>query len=329
MADAPEMKPAYLFHGDDEAKIAATRSRLRARAEREGGPGALELFTGEGRSGPDPDALIGSLPALSLTAERRYLLADGIEAWGKAQAARVVEALAAGVPEATTVVLIAHGKPPAGIAPAVKKAGGEAIACEAPKEREMPSKLVAEAKNRGFRLDPQAARMLVDRLGPSPMRLGNELDRLALWAQEGGVDEVTTEDLEAMVSDTSEQAVWSLADAVVSGDEPGAISLAEKLIAQGESVTGLSYMLSSRLRAAAQASVELEAGKSPKQVADALKMHPYAAKLLVQRAAKRTPDQLIAAVGAIADLEMWTRGGSDYSADVALTLALREATASA
>jgi hypothetical protein len=38
MADAPEMKPAYLFHGDDEAKIAATRARLRARAEREGGP---------------------------------------------------------------------------------------------------------------------------------------------------------------------------------------------------------------------------------------------------------------------------------------------------
>ena len=33
MADA--MKSAYLFSGDDEAKIADTRARLRARAERE------------------------------------------------------------------------------------------------------------------------------------------------------------------------------------------------------------------------------------------------------------------------------------------------------
>jgi DNA polymerase-3 subunit delta len=171
-----------------------------------------------------------------------------------------------------------------------------------------------------------ASRLLVDRLGASPMRLGNELDRLALWAREGGVDTVTVADLEAMISDTSEQAIWSLADAVVSGDERGAISLAEKLIAQGESVTGLSYMLSSRLRAAAQAAMELDAGKTPKQVADGLKMHPYAAKMLVQRAAKRTPEQLTAAVGAIADLEMWTRGGSDYTEDVALTLALRSAT---
>ncbi len=321
-----ELKPAYLFSGGDEAKIAATRSRLRARAEREGGPGALELFTGEGRSGPDPDALIAALPAMSLTAEHRYLLADGVEGWGKAQAGRVIEALAQ-IPEATTVVLIAHGKPPAGLAPAVKVAGGEAISYEAPKEREMPSKLLAEAQQRGFRLEPAAARMLVDRLGAGSMRLGNELDRLALWAAAGEQETVTADDLEAMISDTSEQAVWSLADAVVAGDERGALSLAEKLIAQGESVTGLSYMLSSRLRAAARAAAELEAGKSPKQVAEGLPMHPYAAKMLVQKAGKRTPAQLTNAVGAVADLEMWCRGGSDYSQDVALTLSLRLAAA--
>ena len=45
------------------------------------------------------------------------------------------------------------------------------------------------------------------------MRLGNELERLALWAGEGG--EVTAEDLEAMIADTSEATVWSLADALL------------------------------------------------------------------------------------------------------------------
>jgi DNA polymerase-3 subunit delta len=313
------MKPAYLFSGDDEAKLAATRGRLRERAEREGGPGALETFAGEGRSGPDPDALIASLPAMSLTAERRYLLADGVEGWGKAQIGRVTEALAA-VPDETTVVLIAHGKAPTALAKAVKAAGGEAIAHEAPKARQMPSKLVAEAKQRGFALEPDAARLLVDRLGANPLRLSNELDRLSLWAGEGG--KVTAEDLNAMIADTTEAAVWSLADAVVEGDPAGSLAIAETLIGQGESVTGLSYMLSSRLRAAAGAAAELEAGKPPKQVADGLKMHPYAAKMLVQRLGGRSSRQLRDAVGAVADLEMWCRGGSDYTEDVALTLAL-------
>jgi DNA polymerase-3 subunit delta len=320
----PEMKSAYLFSGDDEAKLAATRGRLRERAEREGGPGALEMFTGEGRSGPDPDALIASLPAMSLTAERRYLLADGVEAWGKAQIGRVAEALAA-VPDETTVVLIAHGKAPAALAKAVKAAGGEAIAHEAPKARQMPSKLVAEAEQRGFALEPDAATLLVDRLGANPMRLTNELDRLRLWAGAGGA--VTAEDLNAMIADTTEAAIWSLADAVVEGDQAGSLTIAETLIGQGESVTGLSYMLSSRLRAAAAAADELEAGKPPKQVADGLKMHPYAAKMLVKRLGDRSSRQLRDAVGAVADLEMWCRGGSDYTEDVALTLALKRAAA--
>jgi DNA polymerase III delta subunit len=64
------IKPAYLIGGTDVGKIDAALTRLRARAEREGGPGALESFaTGDGPS--DPDALIAAIPSMSLMAERR------------------------------------------------------------------------------------------------------------------------------------------------------------------------------------------------------------------------------------------------------------------
>ena len=43
---ADGMQALYLIGGTDEAKIDATRSRLRARAEREGGAAALEVFDG-------------------------------------------------------------------------------------------------------------------------------------------------------------------------------------------------------------------------------------------------------------------------------------------
>ena len=318
-----EIKPAYLIAGDDEAKIARTRERLRARAEREGGPGALELFAaGDGRRAPDAEALVGSLAAISLTASRRYLLADGVEGWGKGDVERVCEALSPLPPE-LTLVLVAHGKAPAKLTKAVEAAGGEVLSFSAPRERDLPKRLVSEAAELGFKLDPGAARVLVDRLGPRPLRLRNELERLALWAGEGGG--VQAADLEAMISDTSEEAMWSLADAVVEGEQAKVLATAERLVAQGASLPHIVYSLAPRLRQALQASRELEAGRSPKEVAGDLAMHPYAATMLVAKVRGRTPADLDAAIRALADLELWSRGGSDYPEAVALTLALSRA----
>ena len=317
-----EIKPAYLIAGDDEAKIARARQRLRARAERDGGPGALELFeAGEGRRAPDADALLGSLNAISLTASHRFLLADGIEGWGKRDAEAVAEALGS-VPPDTTVVLIAHGKPPAPLKKAVEKTGGEVLAYDAPRERELPRQLVGQAADLGFTLDLEAARMLVARLGPRSLRLRNELERLALWS---GGGRVGPEEIQETIADTSEEAIWSLADAIVAGDEAETLRVAESLVAQGEALPRIVYSLAPRLRQALRASRELEGGRSPKDVASGLSMHPYAAKLLVQRVRGRSPADIDRAIRAVADLEVDSRGGSDYEGGVALTLALKAA----
>jgi DNA polymerase III delta subunit len=318
-----EMKSAYLIVGTDEAKIARARGRLRERAEREGGPGALELFeAGEGRRAPDIEAVAGSLAAISLIASRRYLLVDGVDSWGKADAKLAIDALGQ-IPPDTTVALVAHGKAPAGLDKAVKAAGGEVLTFEAPRERELPKQLVAEARDLGFELDPGAARLLVERLGPRPMRLRTELERLALWAGDGGA--VGVEDLHAMVTDTSEEAIWTLADALVARDEAATIALAEQLVAQGEALPRIVYSLAPRLRQALRAASELEAGKPAAEVAKGLSMHPYAAKMLVAKVKGRTPDDLGASIRALADLELWSRGGSDYPERAAFTLSLRRA----
>jgi DNA polymerase III subunit delta len=320
--DEQGMKPSYLLSGDDAAKLSAALARLRARAEREGGPGALETFESVGGGGPDADALVGSIPALSLTAERRYLLADGVERW-KAPQVKLISAALASAPEDVTVVLISHGAAPKGLAEAVSSTGGEAIAYGAPRRRELPSWLVAGARERGFALAPQAARVLLSRLGESTVRLGSELDRLALWAGDRG--SVGVEDVEAMTSDTSERAGWALGDAIVARDREAAVGTADELLAQGEAVTPMVYGMASRLRNAHRAASELEAGRAPAQVQAGLPMAPYPAKMLVQSVRGVDPDELSGAIGAVADLEWWSRGGSDYSDEVAMTLAVRRA----
>lgn len=287
---AADLRPLYLIAGTDQAKIDATRARLRARAERDGGVAALEVFEpSEGKGAPDHEALLSAIPAMSLTESRRYLLADGVERWRDRQLDAVAAAIA-DLPPDLTVVLVARDKAPAKLVKAVKSAGGEAHHFEAPSARQMPRALVAEAAQRGFSLDTDAARMLVDRMGAGPVRLGHELDRLALWAGEGG--EVTADDLDAMVADTSEAIVWSLADALQARNPAAALAIAERLISQGENVTGMIYALASRIR-------------------------------------RSRGEDMSDAMVALADLEVWCRGGADYGDELALTLALRRAAGAA
>ena len=188
----------------------------------------------------------------------------------------------------------------------------------------MPRTLVADAKRLGFRLDPAAARLLVERMGTSPVRLHNELERLALWAGEGG--EVSAADLGEMIADTSEAAVWSLSDAVIEADAAKALRIAEQLTSQGESVTGLIYGLASRLRGACAAAAMLEEGMPRREVESQLKMHPYAAKQLVGRLGDVEVSDLRLATETLAQLELWCRGEADYGDSLALTLSLRSAT---
>jgi DNA polymerase-3 subunit delta len=328
------MKPAYLITGTDEAKIAAALRRLRERAEREGGPASLESYgSPDAGAAPDLEGLIAAIPAMSLMATRRYLVADGIERAPAAAVKALIEALGALPPE-LTVVLVERRQPgrdraakkPSGLAEAVTAAGGDVLSYDAPTARELPSRLVAEARERGFALEAGAARLLVERMGENTVRLRGELDRLAMWAGPDG--EVTSEDLEAMIADTSEEVAWALSDALVAGDEAAALLAAERLSSQGESVTPLVYGAAKRLRDAHQALAMLEAGRSQAEVERALPMHPYAAKMLVRQVRGGSPGDIREAIRAVAELEWWTRGGSEYPGDVALTLTVRRAAGS-
>jgi DNA polymerase III delta subunit len=102
------------------------------------------------------------------------------------------------------------------------------------------------------------------------------------------------------------------------------MAIGERLIEQGENVTGLIYGLASRLRKACAALSRLEQGETPKRVETSLGMHPYAAKQLVARLRHRELADLQEATCVLADLEVWCRGGADYGDELALTLALRK-----
>ena len=83
-----------------------------------------------------------------------------------------------------------------------------------------------------------------------------------------------------------------------------------RLREQGERLAGLTYLMASRLREALAVALRLQAGESAAEVRRGLRMPPRAAERFIKDVARAEPERLRAALAALADLEIDTRGGS-------------------
>jgi DNA polymerase-3 subunit delta len=304
----PSFRPAYLIHGDDHGRIGERRARLRAMAESESGAGGVELLEGDDCT---PDAVAAALCAMTFALGRRFVIADGVERWKDADVGVVAEAMKGLDPDSLTVAFFGREegryKIPAALRKAVEAAGGQ-IAEEANvKPRELPRWLIARASELGVVLDQQGARALIAHVGDRQQRLQRELEKLAL--EHGAGARLGVEEVEQSSAGSAERKTWTLADALVAGDERTATRALLELRQQGERVPGLLYGMVRRLRDALAIAEALAAGHPAAQVKKGLRMPSFAADRLVADVAKRDVEAFRRALELMADLELESRGG--------------------
>ncbi|HWT22479.1 MAG TPA: DNA polymerase III subunit delta [Solirubrobacteraceae bacterium] len=304
----PAFKPAYLIHGDDHGRIAERRARLRAMAEAESGAGGVEVLEGDACT---PDAVAAALSAMTFCFGRRFVIADGVERWKEADVGPVAKALAGADSELLTVAFFGREegrfKAPEALHKAVKKAGGPIAEESAVKPRELPKWLVARAAELGIVLDTQGARALVAQVGDRQQRLLRELEKLALEHGEGA--RLGAEEVQASSSSSAERRLWTLADALVAGDERTATRTLLDLRTQGERLPGLLFGMVRRLRDALAIAEALAAGEPPAQIRKRLRMPSFAADRLIADVTKRDVEAFRRALELMADLELESRGG--------------------
>ena len=318
LIEVPGFKPVYLICGDDDAKIDAWRARVRRRAEEENGPGALEVFDATCQP---PEELAVALTSLTFATGTRYLLADGVQAWKAGDLDPLERALGTPVDD-TVVVLIARGKPPARLAKAVGKLGGEQREYEAPKPWQLPRWAQERAQEEGLHLDQEAAKTLVAIVGASQQRLAREIEKLALAAHPRA--QLNADEVRELAAGESTDQVYALADALVARDRTAALRLAERLTCADERPSRLMFPLVRRLRDVHRATELLDAGMPEAKVAGAMKMPPWIAKRTLGQARKADRDGLERALCAFAELEVELRGGGaglDEETAFSLTLA--------
>jgi DNA polymerase-3 subunit delta len=172
---------------------------------------------------------------------------------------------------------------------------------------DLPKWLRQQANQLELDLDKDGAKALVAQVGDRQQRLLRELEKLAL--EHGSGARLGVEEIDQSSASSAERKTWTLADALVAGDEKAATRALLELRAQGERVTGLLYQMVRRLRDALAIAEALQAGKPAAQVKKTLRMPSFAADRLIADVAKRDVEAFRRALELMADLELETRGG--------------------
>ena len=109
---------------------------------------------------------------------------------------------------------------------------------------------IATAQHAETKMDPDAARQLVDALGSDMMLVASELEKLLLYTW--GRGRITLGDVETMVLGAKQRSLYELTDAISSHDKPRALALLHGLLnssdAGEDAAIGHLYMLSRTFR---------------------------------------------------------------------------------
>jgi len=324
-----ELKPAYLIHGDDHGAVAERRAGLRALAEaQEGGGASVEVLEGEAGT---PAGVADALAAMTLAIGRRVIIVEGVERWREDDVKKHLAAAVAQMPPDTTLALFAReearAKAPAALHDAVRRAGGQIVAQMTVKPWELAKWAREQAARMGLSLDAAAAKALVAQVGERQQRLLRELEKLALEGDPAEADAATAgtaaagaprhigvQDIERRAAHSTEWRAYALADALVGADGREATRSYLRLREQGERLSGLTYLMAQRLRDALAVALRLQAGESVAEIKRGLRMPARAAERFVADVARTDVERLRAALAALADLELDTRGGAPLAA---------------
>jgi DNA polymerase-3 subunit delta len=171
---------------------------------------------------------------------------------------------------------------------------------------------VATAQEAGTRMEPDAARQLVDALGADMMMVASELEKLLLYTL--GRGRITLGDVETMVLGAKQRSLYELTDAISARDRARALALLHGLLnssdAGEDAAIGHLYMLARTFR---QMMVILEKNvRDSRAIWQALwqgfRMPPFAADDLIRQARRyKSRRELTRALRLIARADMELR----------------------
>lgn len=196
------------------------------------------------------------------------------------------------------------------------------VECPRPRERDLPGWARRLAEEAGLRVDGRVLEALQLRVGPDLQLLSREIEKLRVFAGEGG--RVTARDVEALVGETRTTTVFAFCDALGKRELPGALGGLRRLVQLGEPAQKLLFMVARHFRHLWIGRELLDAGRGPdpRAAASAMGVQPFAAERALEQAAKWQRHELREVFRRLvrADLALKSGGGDEVLEALVLDL---------
>jgi DNA polymerase-3 subunit delta len=240
-----------------------------------------------------------------MMASRRLVLVRNLDAMPAAELEALAGYLQKPSPE-TTLVMVGEKLDGRGKFAKLARDAGAWFEAEPPKQHEMAQIAEREARNRGHRINPDAADALADALGPDLAALDDALERLSLFVGEGRVIEL--DHVDRCVAHARTESVWSLVDAVSSRDEKRALSAAASLLGDREPPLKILALVARQLRSVARMRDALKTGLGPQEAAQKAGVPPFKARDMAASAKRFDDAKLIRAFALVAEADLALKG---------------------
>ncbi|MFP6637392.1 MAG: DNA polymerase III subunit delta [Nitrospinaceae bacterium] len=157
-----------------------------------------------------------------------------------------------------------------------------AVACEAPKERELIIWLRKRAGKSGYSLSFDAARFLINRVGTRSGILAQELEKTFLFA--GKNKSVSERDVAGVVGESKLENIFSLTDALKEKNPEKALHLLKNLLDHGEEPIKILGTIAWQFRMIWEVKHHQQKNLQSRQIAKAMGANPY----VIDKALKHT-----------------------------------------
>lgn len=139
-------------------------------------------------------------------------------------------------------------------------------------------------------VQPTAVSLLIELVGNNLRLLVQECQKLALFTGKNGM--VTREQVAQQVTRTLEQDVFRLTDQMTNCNKESAVQIYRDLVFQKEDPIKILALITRQFRIMLQVKLLAQTGKSEKEIASILKLHPYPVKLALQQGKSYPEEQL-------------------------------------
>jgi DNA polymerase-3 subunit delta len=202
----------------------------------------------------------------------------------------------------SVLVLVAEGRTKLD---AAIKANGAVVTLDSPKGRKLLAWLTARAREHKIKIDDRGGWALMDSVGTELRDLDGALSQLAMSHGVGAA--IGVSDVHAAFPRLADERVFAFTDAVGDRKLSTAMTTLRRLLDQGDEPLVLFGSLNAHIKRMLRARRFAERG--PQAVGDALGLPGWRAERLTRQSRSYREDELVDAVGTLAETDVEMKGG--------------------